>query len=103
MAVSKIQARKVRQPVLIGDLAISTTLDATTTTDIIELSSIAEKVTIQSDGTLAGNVEFSINGINFFSSTAFTATTPVTYSTNLIRVIKVTRTGGSGKLHIVAR
>ena len=93
MAISKVQARRVRQPVLIGDLAISITLDGTTTTDTIELSSVAEKVTVQSDGTLAGNVEFSVNGVNFFGSTAFTATVPATYSTNLVRVIKVTQIG----------
>lgn len=103
MAVTKIQARKVRQPVLIGDLAISKTLDAIITTDIVELSSVAEKVAVQSDGTLAGTVEFSINGVTFFGSTAFTAGAAVTYSTNLVRVIKITRTGGTGKLHIVAR
>lgn len=103
MAVTKIQARKVRQPVLIGDLAISKILDGTTTTETIQLSSVAEKVTVQSDGTLAGNVEFSVNGVDFFGSTAFTATVPATYSTNLVKVLKVTRTGGSGKLHVVAR
>lgn len=103
MAVTKIQARKVRQPVLIGDLNVSGTLDATTTVEILELSSVAEKVTVQSDGTLAGNVEFSINGLNFFGSTAFVATIPVTYSSNLVRLVKITRTSGTGKLHLVAR
>jgi hypothetical protein len=103
MAVTKQQARKVRQPVLNGDLAISAALDATTTVDIVTLSSVAEKVTVQSDGTLAGTVEFSINGVTFYGSTAFTAGVPLTYSTHLVRVIKVTRTGGAGKLHMVAR
>ena len=103
MAVTKIQARKVRQPTLVGDLAISKALDAVTTSDIIELSSVADKVTVQSDGSLAGTVEFSINGVDFFGSAAFTATAPLSYSTHLVRLIKVTRTGGAGKLHIVAR
>jgi len=103
MAVTKAQARKVRQPVLVGDFAISSALDGTTTVDIVTLSSVAEKVTVQSDGTLAGTVEFSVNGTTFFGSTAFTATVPLTYSTNLVRVVKVTRTGGAGQLHMVAR
>jgi hypothetical protein len=103
MAVTKIQARKVRQPVLIGDLAISKELNGAGQTDIVELSSVAEKVTVQSDGTLAGTVSFSINGVDFFGSTAFTATTPLTYSTNLVRIVKVAWTSGSGKLHMVAR
>jgi hypothetical protein len=101
--VSKDQARKVRQPVLVGDLHITGTLDGTTTTEIVELSSIAEKVTVQSSGDLAGNITVSINGKDFNTGVAFVANTLVTYSTNLVRVIKVTRTGGSGKLSIVAR
>ena len=102
MAITKIQARKVRQPVLEGDLAITSILDGTTTTDTMILSSVAEAITVQSDGTLAGNITFSVNGTDFFGSTVFTATTPVTYNTHLIRLIKVTRTGGTGRLHLIA-
>lgn len=102
MAITKTQARKVRQPVLTGDYSLSETLDAATTQETLTLSLAAEKVTVQSDGNLAGTVEFSVNGVNFFSSTAFTATTPVTYSANLVRVIRITRTSGAGKLHILA-
>ena len=103
MAITKSQARKVRQPELIGDLAVSASLNGTTTVDIITLSSIAEKITIQSSGTLAGTVEFSTNGVNFYTSTAFAANVPLTYSTHLVRVIKITRISGSGQLHLVAR
>jgi len=103
MAVTKQQARKVRQSVLIGDLYLTSILDAITTVEVFELSSISEKVTIQSDSTLAGTIEFSTNGTDFYGSTAFVATVPITYSTHLVRVVKVTRTGGSGRLHLVAR
>ena len=103
MAITKIQARKVRQPVLTGDYSLSGVLDGTTTIETLTLSLPAEKVTVQSDGTLAGNVEFSVNGVDFFGSTAFVATTPATYTANLVRVIKITRTGGTGKLHVLAR
>lgn len=102
MAVSKQQARKVRQPVLTGDLFLSGTLDGTTTTEIIYLSSVAEKITVQSDGTLAGTVEFSVNGTDFFGSAAFAAITPVSYNVHLARVIRVTRSSGTGKLHVLA-
>lgn len=103
MAISKQQARKVRQPVLVGDHNVSAELSASATSETILLSSIAEKVTVQSSGNLAGNVEFSVNGVDFFGSTAFTANTPVTYSTHLVRVIKITWTSGTGRLHLVAR
>lgn len=102
MAVSKQQARKVRQPVLTGDLFLTSTLDGTTTTEIVLLSSVAEKISVQSDGTLAGTVEFSINGTDFFGSAAFTAATPLSYNAHLARVVRVTRSGGTGKLHILA-
>lgn len=102
MAVSKQQARKVRQPVLTGDHYLSTLLDATNTTEVLLLSSVANKISVQGDGTLAGTIEFSINGLDWYGSTAFTAVTPVSYNTHLVRAVKITRTGGSGKLHLLA-
>jgi hypothetical protein len=102
MAISKAQARKVRQPTLVGDLELTDLLNASNTSEVIELSNVSEKVTIQSDGTLAGTVEFSTNGTDFYGSTAFTATVPLTYNTHLVRVVRVTRTGGAGRLHLVA-
>jgi hypothetical protein len=103
MAITKEQARKVRQPVVTGDLALSVSLSASATTETKILSISAEKVSWQSDGTLAGNIEFSIDGVTFFGSTAFTAGVPGSYSTHLVRAIKITRTGGTGKLHVLAR
>jgi len=103
MAITKEQARKVRQPVSTGDLSLSISLDGTTTIDIRQLSISAEKISWQSDGDLAGTVEFSLDGVTFFGSVAFAATVPGSYSTHLIRVVKITRTGGAGKLHLLAR
>lgn len=102
MAVTKIQARKVRLPTLTGDYALSAFLDASTTVDIVTLSCAAESITVQSDGNLAGTIEFSVNGVNFANSTAFAANALVPYGATLIRVIRVTRTSGSGKLHIIS-
>jgi len=103
MGITKEQARKVRQPVSTGDLSLSISLDGTTTIDIRQLSISAEKISWQSDGDLAGTVEFSLDGVTFFGSVAFAATVPGSYSTHLIRVVKITRTGGAGKLHLLAR
>lgn len=103
MAVTKEQARKVRQSVSTGEVSMTASLSASSTTEIKSLGISAEKVSWISDGTLAGNVEFSIDGVTWFGSTAFTAATPGSYSTHLVRAVKVTRTGGTGKLHLVAR
>ena len=103
MAVTKEQARKVRQAVQTDDLSLSIALDGTTTIDTRIFSVVAEKVSWQSDSTLAGTVEFSINGTDFFGSVAFAATAPGSYNTHLIRAIKITRTGGAGKLHLLAK
>lgn len=104
MAITKAQARQVRQPSLVGDMAITATLDGTTTTEIITFSAVAEKVSFQADGDLAGTVEFSIDGVNFKNSTAIGATNAiVTFNTHMSKVIRVTRSGGSGKLHVLAK
>ena len=102
MAITKAQARKVRQPVLSGEILLSVALSASPSVEIIELGNVASKITVQSSGDLAGTVEFSVDGVTFASSTAFTATTLVSFSTHLIRVVKITRVSGSGKLHMVA-
>lgn len=103
MAITKAQARSVRQPVLVGDYEVSAALDAGTTQTTVLFSSVAEKVTFQSDGDLAGNFEISVNGVNWSSGATFTANTIATYSTNLVRLIRVNRTGGSGRLHLIVR
>jgi hypothetical protein len=103
MAITKAQARRVRQPTFVGDLEVTGTLSANPSVEILELSSIAEKITVQSSGTLAGNLEISVNGTDWLAATAFVATTIVSYNTHLIRLVRVTRTGGTGRLHLIAR
>lgn len=102
MAITKEQARKVRQPVSTGDLSLSVSLDAVTTSEIKSLSISAEKVSWVSDGSLTGTVEFSIDGVIFFSSTAFALATPGSFSTHLVRSVRITRVSGTGKLHLLA-
>lgn len=104
MGLSKKDARRLRQPTLVGDMQVTGTLDGTTTTETLTLSCVAEKVSFQADGDLAGTVEFSIDGINFKNSTAIGATNAiVTFNTHMVKVLKVTRSGGSGKLHVLGK
>ena len=102
MAITKEQARKVRQPVSTGDLSLTISLDAVTTSEIKSLSISAEKISWVSDGTLAATVEFSIDGVTFFGSVAAAVAVPGSYNTHLVRAVRVTRTAGTGKLHLLA-
>lgn len=77
-------------------------LDANKTIDIISLGFASEKVSFQATGNLAGTIEFSINGKDFFGSAAI-STTPSSYSTHNVSSVKITRTSGSGKLAIAAK
>lgn len=104
MAVTKIQARRVRQPVLVGDLELTDVLDGVAlSTQIIELSSVAEKITIQSSGDLVGTYSVSVNGVDFDTPIAFSANTLISYTTHLVRVVKFDWVSGSGEVHLVAR
>lgn len=103
MAYSKKETRKAREKVSVSDMVSTGTLNASTTVEIVQLGVPADKVSWQSDGTLAGTVEVTINGTTWVSSTAFTATVIGTYSASLVKALRVTRTGGAGKLHILAK
>lgn len=102
MAVTKAQARKVRQPTLPGDMEITDTMSATGT-QIIELSAVAEKVTFQSSGNLAYSYEVSANGQNWSTPAAVAANVLATHSAHLVKVVRITWTSGSGKVTILAR
>lgn len=98
----KKQSTQARQRIMTGDKIVTGTLNETTTVETVQLGMVAQKMTVQSTDTLAGDVEVSANGIDFVSAGSFIANTPLTYSTNLFVAVKVTRTGGSGKLSILA-
>lgn len=103
MGYSKKDSRKAREKVSVADMVSTGTLDGTTTVEVIQLGVAADKVSWQSSGTLAGTVEFTINGTTWVASTAFTATVIGTYTASLVKAVRVTRTGGTGKLHILAK
>jgi hypothetical protein len=103
MAYSKLQANKVRQQVRNDEMQVTSTLDGTTTSQVLSLSLVAQKVSIQASGTLAGTIEVSLDGVQWTNSTAIGAVgVIVTYSTSLVRHVKVLRSGGSGTLTVAA-
>jgi len=104
MTLERRQREKVTQQVKIGSRLSSVALDGTTTTDTITFGTVAEKVTFQADGDLAGTVEFSVDGKTWDDSTAIgAANVMVSYSTHNVTSMRVTRSGGSGKLFVAAK
>lgn len=92
-----------QQPVDTTDSRNTQILSGTNTTEIVRLAIDAREVSFQATGDLAGTVEFSINGVNFVNSTAIGATnTIVTFNLHVVKILKVTRTGGTGQLCIAA-
>jgi hypothetical protein len=103
MSYSKLQANKVRQQVRNDEMQVTGTLDGTTTSQILTLSLVAQKISLQASGSLAGTFEVSLDGSQWANSTAIGAVGAiVTYSTSLVKHIRVTRSGGSGTLTVAA-
>lgn len=103
MGYSKKDIQRAHQDVSVGVGLCTGTLDASVTTEIIQFGGALSRVTFQGSGTLAGTVEFSVNGTNWFSSTAIAGSNaPTTYSTHNFNSMRVTRSGGSGKLCVAA-
>lgn len=99
---TKKDVQQVRQNIASGQREYTEELSASVTVEVLKMAGGMSRVTVQSTGDLAGTVEFSVNGQDFFGSTAFTANTPVTYSAHNFNAIRVTRTGGTGRLAIAA-
>lgn len=99
---TKKESTRSRQRIMSGDKLVTGTLDGTTTTETVRLGMVAGKITVQSTGDLAGNIEISANGTDFVSAGAFTANTPTSYSTHLCVAVRITRTGGTGKASVLA-
>ncbi len=104
MSYSKQDVQRVRQPVRTADKLATGVLDASATVSILTIGSVSEKVTFQASGDLAGTVEFSVNGTNWFGSTAIPgANAPASYNTHNVCAIKVTRSGGTGKVFLACK
>lgn len=105
MAYSKEEVQRVRQAVRSGTKLVTPVLDGTNLSiHIFELGDAVTKVSFQASDNLAGTIEFSINGINWTSSTAIPSSNAIgSYSTNIITAIRVTRVSGTGRLEIAAK
>lgn len=99
---TKKQATRNRQHVMTGQKGLTGNLDATTTTEIVMLGMVAQKITVQGTGTLAGTIEVSANGTDFVSAGAFAVATLTSYNTHNCVAVRITRTGGSGKASVLA-
>ena len=103
MGYKKDEVKRLRQPVGLDDLVSTGTLDATNLIELINLSMVTSKISYQRVGTLECTVEVSLNGADFESATAVTTAALTSYSSHNIKLIRVTRTAGSGRLVIGAR
>lgn len=103
MSYTKKETQRARQNVTVGTKLVTQVLDATNPVEILHFGGAIARVTFQATDSLAGTVEFSVNGTNWFGSTAIPgANAPQTYTTNNFNSMRVTRTGGTGKLAIAA-
>ena len=96
-AISKQDARLVRPAVLTGEIKSAQVSSAGNT--LIELGSVCQKVTVITTGSLVVSASFSIDGETFYGAAA-ASTTPLTYSTNLIKIVKIAWTSGSGTVTV---
>lgn len=104
MGYSKKDVQSIEQPVRTGDKSITGLLDGTTTVQTITFGDVFSKVTFQASGDLAGNVTFSVDGINFKDTTAIGASNAmISFSTHNVCAARVTRTGGSGKVSFACK
>lgn len=96
----------VRQRVATGVKTATDTLDGSTpelTVEIIRFGGAMSKVSFQGSGNLVGTVEFSIDGLNWFSSTAIPGSNaPASYTTHNVEGVKVTWTSGTGQVFLAA-
>lgn len=103
MAYKKDEVAKLRQLVAVDDIRSTGTLDGTTTTETLNLSMVASKISYQRTDTLQCTVEVSLNGVDFEAATAVTTAALTSYSTHNIKAVRVTRTAGSGRLVVAAK
>jgi len=99
---TKKESNRARQPIMAGQKGLTGTLDGTTTVEIIKLGMVAQKLTVQGTGTLAGDFEVSANGTDFVAGGAFTVAGLTSYNTHNCVAVRITRTSGTGKASVLA-
>jgi hypothetical protein len=92
-----------RQKVITGTEVATVALSVSITVDVIKFGTPVSKISYQATGDLAGTIEFTIDGVDFFGSSALPAmNAPATYTAHAVTAVRITRTSGSGKLYIAA-
>lgn len=86
-----------------GDTITTSVLSASTTEEVISIANPGSVIAWQSKDTLAANIEISLNGTDYISAGTATAAGISSFNTHPVRFVKVTRTGGEGKLVLVVR
>jgi hypothetical protein len=103
MGITKKESQLSRQLINTGAKMATDSLDASTTVNIVRFGTPVAKVSFQGSDTLAGTIEFSINGVNWTGSTAIPGSNAIgSFATHNVTAVRVTRTSGSGFLTIAA-
>ena len=103
MAYSKLQANKARQQVRNDEMQTTAVLSGAGSA-VLNLSLVASQISFQAQGSLLGTVSVSLDGITYVSAGSIAAANAIaSYSSSLVRHVKVTWASGSGTLLVAAR
>jgi len=91
------------QSVKTGTTVSSKELSATETTDVVEMGFPAERLTVVTTGTLAATVQPKIAQANAGGSVAASTTPGDSTPGVLFSAVEITRTGGEGRVIILAK
>ncbi len=103
MAYSKKDIADAKQAVRTGVKLATTEMSAASPDpQVVELGDVCAKVTFQSDGNLAGTIQFSVDG-KTWSATSPLAAAMTSFNTHNVCACLVTRTSGTGKVSIAGK
>lgn len=101
--LKKKDIQRTVQKVKQGTTVSSKTLDATETTDVVEMGFPAERITVVTTGTLAASVQPKVGDANSGGAIAASGTASDSTPGTLFSAVEITRTGGEGKVIILAK
>lgn len=82
--------------------SVTEVLDGSNTEEIKLFADVCGKISIQASDTLVCDVEVSINGVDWVAlATGVNKSAIVSYDTHNVSSLKITRTAGTGRLHIL--
>jgi hypothetical protein len=104
MGYSKRDVASVQQATKTGQRYVTPELSAAPSVEVIKFGDVASAVTFQASDNLTGTIEFSVDGENFKNSTALAASNAMTtFTTHLVTAVRITRTGGAGKVAVACK